>query len=127
MDAETGDEERGERIRAGIRTVTAGFGTAVVLLWLTFAASRGLMEILVLVLAAALLSWFSTVDVERLADPSGRLRSVPFALAGTELALVLGAAIVLQTGTLFVVAALTLATPVVGLVRVYRSSEHGAR
>lgn len=126
MDPETGDE-RGERIRAGIRTVAAGFGTAVVLLWLTFSASQGLMEILVLILAAALLSWFSAVDVERLADPSGRLRAIPFALAGSELVLVLGAAIVLQTGTLFVVAALTLVTPLVGLVRLYRSSEHGAR
>jgi len=121
------DEDRVGRIRAGVRTVGGGFAAATAVTWLAFSASRGTMEVLVLLLATGLLGWFATADLDRLADRDGRLNRLAFGVAGAELLLVLGSAVVLGTGTLYLGAVVALTAPVVGLVRTYRGSGDGAR
>ncbi len=112
---------------AGLRTVGAGFVIALALIWLTLAASEGTMEVGVLVVSVGILSWFATVGAENLVDETGRLTLVPFVLAAVESILALGAAVVVQTGTLFLIALIAAAAPLVGLVRAYRGAGDGSR
>lgn len=120
------DLARGHLLTA-LRTVGAGFALALALVWLTVTASEGAMEVVVLLVSVGILSWFATVETERLVDEAGRLTVMPFGLAAVESILALAAAVVVQTGTLFLIALIAAAAPVVGLARAYRGAADGAR
>lgn len=104
------------------RAADVAVGTAIGLsiVWITFAASPGTVQVATLVLVVTSLIWFATVDSARLVDEHGRPHVMLFLLAGLALAILTTAALVLSGGTVFLILAAGLLTIVVGLVRAIR-------
>lgn len=119
MSGEPSSGERPPRRRTA-RDLGLGVGFAGFVLWLTFFGSAGAVEVLTLVVAVGALIWFASVDPDRLVDPRGRPDVMVFGLSLLAGALVLTSMVVMQTGTLFLVAAVIAATFVVGLTRAVR-------
>lgn len=94
-------------------------GTAMVgfILWLTFFGTAGFVELATLLVVVALLIWFATVDPVRLMDAPNRPSLMLFFLGLVGCGLVLTAALILETGTLLLIAVLTLIALGVGLSR----------
>lgn len=107
-------------MRQRIRDV--GFGVAVVatVLWMTFFATPGAVEVATLTTAAVALVWFATVDVERLVDTRRRPQLVLFALAVLATALLVTASAVISSGTIFLTLAVGTVALGVGLTRAIR-------
>ena len=87
------------------------------ILWLTFFGTAGFVDLATLAAAVVLLIWFATVDPTRLMDPPGRPSLMLFFLGIVGFALVLTAALVIGTGTLLFIAAITLAAVGIGFSR----------
>lgn len=104
------------------RAVDIGAGTAIGLgiIWITFAATPGTVQVLTLVLVVVAFIWIATVDPGRLVDESGRPNLTLFVLAGVGLAILTTAALVLSGGTVIAILAGGMATMVMGLVRAVR-------
>lgn len=90
------------------------------LLWLTFFAGPGSVEIATLIATLATLVWFATVDPSRLVNASRRPHVMLFGLALVGLALLVTAATFLSSGTTFLILATGLAALTVGFVRAIR-------
>ncbi len=87
------------------------------ILWLTFFGTAGFVELATLLVVVALLIWFATVDPVRLMDAPNRPSLMLFFLGLVGCGLVLTAALILETGTLLLIAVLTLIALGVGLSR----------
>lgn len=116
------EEEPPDRapLRHLVRDVGWGLLVAGGALYLTFFGTAGTVEVATLAVAAAALIWFASVDPIRLVDERLRPRFAIFALAAMAGAIVLTAAVVLRTGTMFLVAIVTGTAWIVGLVRAIR-------
>ena len=90
------------------------------MLWLTFFGSAGAVEVVTLIVAVGTLIWFAGVDPERLVDARGRPHPMVFGLSFLAGLLVLTSMLVMQTATLFLVAAVMAASLVVGVTRAIR-------
>jgi len=95
-------------------------GTAAVLIWLTFFATPGAVELATLVAVGVALWWFATVDPVRLVDEAGRPHLVLFTLAIVGTALLVTAAALISSATTLLMLGLGIAAIVVGLVRAIR-------
>lgn len=93
---------------------------AALLLWLTFFAGPGSVEIATLVATLATLVWFATVDPSRLVNQARRPHVMLFGLALMGLALLVAAATFLSSATTLLILAVGLAALAVGLVRAVR-------
>lgn len=116
----TGPAERGHSERDRLRfakELAAGIGVVAFLLWLTFFGTAGLVEIATLAMAVTTLIWFATVEPERLTDGTRTPSLMLFLLAAMASAVVLTAALIMGTATLFLVALITFTAVGVGLVR----------
>lgn len=89
-------------------------------IWLTFFGSAGAVQVATLVAAVVSLIWFASVDPARLVGPSGRPHGMVFGLAAVGVALVVTAAVLLQTATLFLVGLVVAVAGTVGAVRAIR-------
>ena len=87
------------------------------LLWLTFFGTEGFVELATLAAAVVMLIWFSTVEPGRLMDSPRQPSVMLFLLAVMGFAVVLTAALILQTGTLLFVALLTMVSIGIGFAR----------
>ena len=105
------------RRRTPVRDLAIGIGVAAFAIWATFFASVGALDVATLVMAVIVLIWFATVDPRRITDPQGRPHLMLFGLAAVGTAVVLTAALVIGTGTMFLVAGVAGAAIVVGVVR----------
>jgi uncharacterized membrane protein len=94
------------------------------LLWLTFFGTEGFVELATLAAAVVLLIWFATVEPSRLMDGPRQPSVLLFLLAILGFAVVLTSALIIGTGTLLLVALLTLVSIGVGL---FRAVEHRYR
>lgn len=103
--------------RTPVRDVAIGVGVAGFAIWLTFFATVGMVDVATLVVAVVALIWFSTTDPARLLDSRRRPNMMLFALTGLGVAVVLTAALVIGTGTMFLVFAVAGAAMVVGIIR----------
>lgn len=102
------------------RDIGTGIAVAGGALYLTFFGTRGATEVATLAVGVATLIWFSTVDPRRLADERGRPHLLLFGLAAIGVALTTVAAVVLQTGTLFLLGTVVAAATLIGIVRAIR-------
>ncbi len=89
-------------------------------IWLTFFGSAGAVQVATLAAAVVAFIWFASVDPARLVGPSGRPHGMVFGLAAVGVALVVTAAVLLQTATLFLVGLVVAAAGAVGAVRAIR-------
>ena len=110
------DDSRQDRVRFA-KELAGGIGVVAFLLWLTFFGTAGLVEIATLAMAVAMLIWFATVEPARLTDGTRTPSLMLFGLATLGSAVVLTAALIMGTATLFLVALITFAAVGVGLVR----------
>lgn len=111
-------------VRVPARDMAFGIAVAAFLLWITFFATAGFVEIATLGVAVAMFIWFATVERDRLVDGRRMPHVMLFALAVLAGALVLTSALVFATGTMFLVAALTAGAIVVGLARALSHRYH---
>ncbi len=93
---------------------------AAVALWLTFFGSIGLVQVATLAAAVVAFIWFGSVDPRRLVGPSGRPHPMVFGLTALGIALVVTAAVLLQTATLFLIGLVAAVAGTVGFVRAIR-------
>jgi|FLYL01.1.fsa_nt_gi hypothetical protein len=110
------------------RDLAIGIGSAVLLLWLTFFATAGTIEVATLAATVATLVWVVGVDPRRLVDERGNPRLLLATLAAAGVMLVLTSLVMLRSGTLFLALAVVMAAVVVGAVRAVRfrmRGEHG--
>ena len=103
-----------------VRDMAFGLGSVVVVLWLTFFAGPGSVEVATLTAAVVALIWFATVDPARLVDERRRPHVMLFGLAMLGGALLLTAASILASGTTFLTLGVGAAALVTGLVRAVR-------
>lgn len=103
--------------RRFLRELASGTAMVGFILWLTFFGTAGLVEVATLVVAVAVLIWFATVDPVRLMDSPDRPSLMLFFLGLVGCGLVLTAALILETGTLLLIAGLTLIALGIGLSR----------
>ena len=103
--------------RGFFRDLASGIAMVAFILWITFFSTEGFVEIATLAVAVAMLIWFASVEPDRLMDGPRQPSVMLFTLGGLAVALVLTAAVLLQTGTLLFVAFLTLCAVAVGFVR----------
>ncbi|HJR93314.1 MAG TPA: hypothetical protein VJ938_12795 [Acidimicrobiia bacterium] len=103
-----------------VRELAFGLASVAVVMWLTFFAGPGSVEVATMAAAAVALIWFATVEAERLVDDRGRPHVMLFGLAALGGALLLTAATMLSSGTTFLTLAIGAATLVTGLVRALR-------
>lgn len=108
------------------RDLVLGIAMAAGILWLTFFGTAGTVIAATLVAGVAVLIWFSTVDPGRLLGADGRPQLLLFGLTGVLGGLVVTAAVVISTPTVFVVGAVVVAAAIVGLVRSLRAAMEGA-
>lgn len=106
--------------RRTARDLALGIGAAFFVLWLTFFGTAGAVEVFTLVAAVGALIWFASVDPERLVDGNRRPHTMVFGLSLLACALVLTSMLVMQTATLFLVAAVMAAALVIGVTRAIR-------
>ncbi len=105
------------RERTPVRDLAIGVGAAAFAIWITFFGSLGAVDVATLVIAVIALIWSATVDPRRLVDSRGRPHLMLFGLMAVGTAIALTAALTIGTGTMFLVAAVTLAVIVVGVSR----------
>lgn len=108
------------RRRRTARDLLLGIGAAGFVLWVTFFGSAGAVDVLTLVVAVGALIWFASVDPERLVGSGGRPHPMVFGLSSLAGALALTSMLVMQTATLFLVAAVMAASLVIGVTRAIR-------
>ncbi len=108
----------------GARDVLFGVAASGLILWVTFSASAGTLQVLTLVATVVAMIWIATVEAERLVDGRGRPNWLLFLLAGVGLAILVTGAVFLGGATILLVLLLGSATFVVGIVRAVR---HGMR
>lgn len=111
------EPESGHDRRTFVRELASGVAMVGFLLWLTFFGTEGFVELATLAAAVVMLIWVSTVEPTRLMDSPRQPSVVLFLLAGMGFSVVLTAALILGTGTLLLVALLTLVSICVGLTR----------
>ena len=116
----TGDGGRRSPLARMVREVGWGALVAGGAIYLTFFGTAGSVEVATLIVAVGALIWFASVDPRRLVDDALRPRFGLFALSALGVAIVLTAALVLGTGTMLAVTAITAAAWVVGVVRAVR-------
>lgn len=104
------------------KALTLGAISAAVLLWLTFFAGPGAVEIATLAAAGVALWWFATVDATRLVDGSRRPQASLFGLAVLGCALLVTAAALLASATAFLTLGVGVAAIVTGFSRAIRHS-----
>lgn len=99
-----------------------GIGAAVILFWITFFASPGMVEVFTLVATVVALIWVSTVDAHRLVDDAGRPQMMLFGLALLAMALLITASSMMigRSGTVLVTATIGIVAVVIGFVRAIR-------
>lgn len=102
------------------RSLAFGVGSAAILIWLTFFAAAGAVEIATLAAVVVALLWFVTVDPARLTDEGGRPHLMLFGLATLGCALLVTAAALISSATTFLMLAVGAAAIVIGLVRAVR-------
>jgi len=102
------------------RDLTLGIAFVAAILWLTFFASAGSVQVATLIAAVAMGIWFATVPPLRLVDHHRRPHPLVFGLTLLGALLVIVAAAVLSTATVFLVGLITLTGAGVGLVRAVR-------
>jgi len=100
-----------------VKELASGIGIVAFILWITFFGTPGFVEIATLAVAVAMLIWFATVEPQRLTSGSSAPNSMLFLLAGLASAIVLTAALVFGTATMFLVTLLTFSAVIVGFVR----------
>ncbi len=93
---------------------------AATAVWLTFFGSAGLVQVATLAAAVVTFIWFGSVDPARLVGPSGHPHGMVFGLTVLGVALVVTAAVLLQTATLFLVGLIVAVAGTVGFVRAVR-------
>ncbi len=103
--------------RRFVRDLASGVFTVGFILWLTFFGTEGFVELATLAAAVGMLIWFATVEPSRLLDGPRQPSTTLFLLALLGFALVLTAALIIGTGTLLLIALLTLLAVVVGFSR----------
>jgi hypothetical protein len=111
------EPEAGQDRRKFFRELASGIAMVGFLLWLTFFGTEGFVELATLAAAIVLLIWFATVDPIRLMDSPRQPSPMVFGLALMGFAVVLTAALIIGTGTLLLVALLTLVAVGVGFAR----------
>jgi hypothetical protein len=114
--SDSATDPSGDR-RRFVRDLASGILTVGFILWLTFFGTEGFVELATLAGAVAMLIWFATVEPSRLMDGPRHPSTTLFLLALMGFALVLTAALIIGTGTLLLIALLTLVALVVGLSR----------
>lgn len=102
------------------RSLAFGIGSAAILIWLTFFAAAGAVEVATLAAAVVALWWFATVHPGRLTDEAGRPQLMLFGLAFLGCALLVTAAALISSATTFLILGVGAAAVVVGLVRAVR-------
>lgn len=110
-------------VRAG-RDLAFGILVAGLALGLTFFGTAGAVELTTLAVAIAGVIWFATVDPRRLVDESDTPNLMLFGLTTLGVGVVGTAAVIIQTTTLFLVAAVVLVGGITGLVRAIRFRLH---
>lgn len=108
-----------------MRELGAGIAACAGILWLTFFATPGAVQVATLAVAVAALIWFSTVETDRLRDAQGRPHPMVFGLGLVAGALATTAAVFISTPTAFLIGAVILAATVVGIVRAVRAAMDG--
>lgn len=103
-----------------LKALAFGIVSTFVLLWLTFFAGPGMVEVATLAAAGVALWWFATVDPLRLVDESHRPQLLLFGLAALGLALLVTGAALISSATTFLILAVGIAAIVTGLVRSVR-------
>ena len=111
-------------MRMAWRDLTLGVGAVGAILWLTFFASPGSVEVATLIASVGMAIWFASVTAHRLVDHRRRPHPMVFSLAGLAAMLVLVAATVISTATLFLVVAVTVSGATAGLIRAIRFGLH---
>jgi O-antigen/teichoic acid export membrane protein len=104
------------------RELVLGVTVCAALVWLMFFASAGSVMVATLVVAVAMLIWFSTVQADRLRDTSGNPHLMLFSLTALAGALVVTAAVFIATPIVFLIGCVVIAAAVVGVVRALRSA-----
>jgi fucose permease len=103
-----------------LRDLTLGIGAVAAILWLTFFATPGSVEVATLIAAVGTGIWFASVSAHRLVDHRNRPNPMVFGLTALAAMLVLAAAAVISTATLFLVVFITVVGGTVGLIRAIR-------
>ena len=100
------------------------FGVLVcgAILWLTFFATPGSVIVASLVIAVLALIWFSTVEISRLREETGRPNVLLFGLTLVAGALAVTAAVFISTPTVFLIGLVVITAGVIGLVRAIRAA-----
>ncbi|CAN5843529.1 hypothetical protein BH23ACT5_BH23ACT5_24570 [soil metagenome] len=102
------------------RPLAFGIVAAASVLWLTFFAGPGTVEVATLASATAAFVWFATADPSRLVDHRRRPHLMLFGLAALAAAVLVAASAVLATGTVFLTLAVGVVAIVTGLIRAVR-------
>ncbi len=102
------------------RPLAFGVLSAAGVLWLTFFAGPGTVEVATLATATVALVWFATADPIRLVDHRRRPQPMLFGLAALAAAVLVSAAAVMASGTVFLTLAVGVAAIVTGLTRALR-------
>lgn len=103
-----------------VRSVGFGVASAAILIWLTFFATAGAVELATLVAVGVSFWWFATVDPSRLVDEAGRPHVMLFALAAVGTALLVTAAALISSATTLLMLGLGIGAIVVGMTRTIR-------
>lgn len=103
-----------------LKALIFGIVSAFFLLWLTFFAGPGMVEVATLAAAGVALWWFATVDPARLVDESQRPQILLFGLAVLGLALLVTGAALISSATTFLILGVGLAAIITGFVRSVR-------
>lgn len=104
----------------GVKSVLFGLGVCAGLLYMSFFATAGSVQVVVLLATIAMLIWFGTADPARLVDNSRRPHWRLFLLAGLGLALLISAMLALSSGTMLLTLAIGLIAIAIGLFRAIR-------
>lgn len=105
-----------------MRDLAFGLSAVAAVLWLTFFASWGAVELATLAAAVVALIWFATVETSILVDERGRPQPLLFGLALVAAALLVTAATFISTTTSLLTLGVGTAAIVTGLVRAIRHS-----
>lgn len=103
-----------------VRDLAFGLISVAVVMWLTFFAGPGTVEVATLAATVAALVWFGTVEPSRLVDDRGRPQGMLFGLAALAGGLLLTAAILLSSSTTLLTLGAGVTALVTGLVRALR-------
>lgn len=103
-----------------VRDLAFGLISVAALVWLTFFAGPGMVEVATLAAAVVALIWFASVDPSRLVDEQGRPHIMLFGLSVLAGGLLVTAATFISTTTTLLTLAVGAAAIVTGLVRAIR-------